>query len=220
MPGLHKANAKAIEFELHVRKGALTEAQWRSLILDVEEHFTVYDDSQVELHYRLGNLAERFLRVRGLRRSYIISPDSELGIAVMKCQLTAADPRVYNASQSTDNNNTGAHTVTNNGRAAAYPIVTFGRTAQTQVKITNSTTSQVLDINGFTASSGQSVVCNMDKLVRGDTGLIIYNPSTSVSYYGDWVVPRTPFYLAPGSNSITLNNGDDVSYAFYEPDPI
>lgn len=212
IPGLHVANSRLIEFDVEIRKGGLSDTDWRDLIDDVEEAFSVSDLVERELHWQWPGEEERFVRCRPTKRDTIRSFESEMGLLALRTQLIAHDPRVYVAAPSTDNANSGSFTVTNNGKQKAYPIITFHRTAQTQVKITNSTTGQVLDIAGLPSAS-TDVVADMDQYVRGGSGLIIYVGSTN--HYGDWVVPREPFYLTPGSNSITLDFGDTVDFQWW-----
>lgn len=213
IPGVSLARSRVIVFDVDVRKGSLTNTQWRDLIDDVEAAFTVDKTDQSELHWQFPGEEERFLRARPIRRKRVIDPDSELGICRVNIQLRAADPRFYTAAPSTDNANTGSFTVTNNGKVEAYPIITFerGSTSPATCGITNNTTGQVISVTGLSGTT--DLVMDMDKLIRGDPGLVVYRGATND--YAKWQQTREPFYLAPGSNSIVLNNGDNVSFQWW-----
>ena len=214
IPGIALATARAITFVLDVRRGNLTDVQWRDLIDDVESAFTINKLTQEELHWQLPGEEERFLRARTQRRSRVIDPDSELGISRIAVQLRAADPRFYVAAPNTDNGNTGSFVVTNNGKHRAYPIITFDRgvTSPATCGITNNTTGQVISVTGLSGTT--DLVMDMDALVRGETGLVVFRGTTND--YGNWQQTRHPFYLEPGANNIDLDAGDDVSFQWWD----
>lgn len=219
VPGIHLAEGRVVEITLHVRKGTQTDTQWRDLIDSVEGAFTVYKATQQELHWQYPGEEERFIRCRPTRRRRIVDPDSELGICEIQVQLHSPDPRVYTAAPLTDLNNTGTFSVTNNGSVNAYPIITFNRnTSLTRVRLQHNGTSQIIDVGGAGGLTGATtdVVCDMDRYIRGETGYVVYT-DPGINHYGTWVVPRTPFYLEPGSNSLTLLNGSSVDIKFWHP---
>ncbi len=213
VPGRHLARSRLIVFDIDVRKGALTDAAWRNLIDDVEEHFTIDEDNENELHWQVPGNAERFLRARCVKRKRVMEPDSELGLTRISVQLRAADPRFYVAAPNTDLTNTGTFTVTNNGKQNAFPLIVFERAlGGTTVGITNNDTGVVFSVGGLGGTA--DLTADMDKLIRGNTGLVVFRGS--INDYPFWVQPRTPFYLRPGSNSVTLDDGDDVDFTWWD----
>ncbi len=213
IPGTHLARSRLITFDLDVRKGALSDSAWRNLIDDVEGHFTIDKDTENELHWQVPGNSERFLRARCVKRKRLLLPESELGITRIAVQLRASDPRFYVAAPNSDNNNTGSFVVTNNGKQNAFPRILFERAGGgTSVKITNTTTGVIFEVGGLGGTG--DLTGDMDKLVRGETGLVVFR--TGFNDYPFWTQPRTPFYLQPGSNSITLNAGDDVDFTWWD----
>ncbi len=213
IPGTHLARSRLIVFELDVRKGALSDTAWRDLIDDVEEHFTIDKDNENELHWQVPGNPERFLRCRCVKRKRIMEPDSELGLTRIAVQLRASDPRFYVAAPNTDPANTGSFVVTNNGKQKAYPVILFERAlGGTSVKITHDDTGVIFEVTGLGGTA--DLTADMDKLVRGDTGLVVFR--TGFNDYADWIQPRTPFYLQPGTNNITLDAGDDVGFTWWD----
>jgi len=166
----------------------------------------------MELHWQWPNEAERFIRVKPTKRDTERSFMTETGHFPIRAQLLAADPRWYTAAPAVLTNQTGTFSVTNSGKARAYPRLNFARSAATRVRVTNNTTGVVLDVNGLPSAS-TDVTADMDIYIRGESGLVIFVGSTN--HYGQWVVPRSPFYLLPGSNSLTLNNGTNVDVTHY-----
>ncbi len=218
IPGVYLARSRLIVFELDVRKGALSDTAWRDLIDDVEGEFTIVKDiNELEdgsqLHWQVPGNPERFLRARCVKRKRIMEPDSELGLTRIAVQLRASDPRFYTAAPNTDLANTGTFTVTNNGKQRAYPRILFERAlGGTSVKITNNDTGVVFEVTGLGGTV--DLTADMDQLVRGATGLVVFRATTND--YPDWIQPRTPFYLRPGTNSITLQAGDDVGFTWWD----
>lgn len=214
IPGVHLAVGKVVRFELEIRKATQTDTQWRDLIRSVESAFSVLTTEEQELHWKLPGETERFLRGRPVRRRRIIDPDSELGICSIEVELRQADPRYYTATKSTDNNNSGTFTVNNTGPEDAYPLITFDTgVGNSRGRIINNDTGVVLDVvDGY--GTDQLGYADMDKYIRGDQGAIIYD-HLSVSKYGAWVPPRTPFYLRPGNNSVSLTFGQTVSFEWW-----
>ncbi len=218
IPGTHLARARLVVFELDVRKGVLSDTAWRNLIDDVEGHFTIVKNvTDIEdghqLHWQVPGNAERFLRARCVKRKRVMEPDSELGLTRIAVQLRASDPRFYVAAPNNDLANTGTFTVTNNGKQKAYPRILFERAGGgTSVKIINNDTGVVFEVTGLGGTI--DLTADMDQLVRGSTGLVVFRATTND--YPDWIQPRTPFYLQPGTNSITLLAGDDVGFTWWD----
>lgn len=92
--------------------------------------------------------------------------------------------------------------VQNDGTADAYPLIRFYGPATgtcTGVTLTNSTTGQVFQVS-TTITSGQILTADMEAAVTGANGLVISLGGSS--RYGSWALPREPFALAPGSNTL------------------
>lgn len=139
--------------------------------------------------------------------------------------LRAADPRIYSTTEQTVSApvfaaatggfelpadlpvdfGTGTQVeavVTNAGTAEAYPLVRFYGPISgtvTGVKLTNTTTGQILQVN-TTITSGQILSADMSAAVTGSNALVV--SLDGASRYGSWALPRDAFYLAPGSNAL------------------
>lgn len=139
--------------------------------------------------------------------------------------LRAVDPRIYSTTTQSANVSiyatsvggfdlpkdvpydfsTGTQTeyvAINNGNVDAYPLVRFYGPVSgtvTAVKLTNTTTGDVLEVD-TTMTTGQILTCDMNAAVTGKNSLVIDLDGTS--RYGSWALPRTPFALAPGSNTL------------------
>lgn len=215
VPGVLLADSRDIEADIIVRKGAQSDSAWRDSIDNFESAFSITEgEGQRELHWQFPGEEERFVRCRVTKRQTVRSFQSETGLYAVRVQLVAADPRVYIAAQSVTNNQSGTFSISNNGKTRAYPILNFSRSAATRVRVTNNTTGVVLDVNGLPSAS-TDVTADMDKYIRGEFGLVIFVSATN--HYAQWVLPRVPFYLMPGSNSLTLNNGTNVDVSFWHP---
>jgi Phage tail protein len=92
--------------------------------------------------------------------------------------------------------------IQNDGTADAFPLLRFyGPTIGTctGVTVTNSTTGQVLQIS-TTLLSGQILTADMEAAVTGANRLVVDIGGSS--RYGSWALPRAPFAIAPGSNTL------------------
>lgn len=67
------------------------------------------------------------------------------------------------------------------------------------VKLTNTTTGEVLQIDTGVVG-GQVLIADMAAAATGQPRLIV--SVDDASRYGDWALPRAPFALAPGANSL------------------
>lgn len=96
----------------------------------------------------------------------------------------------------------------NEGTSNAYPLIRFtypvGAVGTADgVTLTNLTTGQAVEFT-VTLTVGQTLVADMDALVRATGGLIVYLEPAS-SRYGQWTPPRDPFFLAPGTNLLRFD---------------
>lgn len=189
--GLHRAEFREIRLQIEVRSNTLNQTYY-DLVTKTREVFTrIADpsDTQGVLTFKLPGEPEQIIRARAIRRREPRTARTEYGVLPMEILLRASDPRVYAVDTST--------TTTNDGNAYAYPIVNFGAVAT--ASITNSSTGDTLSITGATGSG--DLIADMDRWIRGTSGLIVYRSSTD--NYGKWDQPRKPFRLRPGTNSIT-----------------
>lgn len=215
VPGVHLTVAKVMLIEVEVRKGQLTDAEWRTLIRDVEGAFTVLRTEQHEFHWKLPGEPERFIRARPVRRRRIIDPDSELGIATIEIEFRVADPRTYAAEKVISPVfNTGQFRVVHEGTSEAYPLVVFTLGPNnTRATLWNATTQTRIDIQGG-FSAGRKGYADMDKLVRGDQGIVVYDHNNQ-NKYAFWEAPRKPLGLARGVNQLSLMFAQSVQLHYW-----
>jgi hypothetical protein len=189
--GLHRAEFREIRFKIEVRSSVLNQTYY-DLVTKTREIFTRRadpSDTDGVLTFKLPGEPEQIIRCRPIRRRESRNARTEYGLLPMEILLRAADPRIYAVDTDTS--------TTNNGNDFAYPILNFG--AVTSASITNSTTGDTISISSATGSG--NLIADMDKWVRGTSGLIVYRGSTD-NYFA-WDLPRRPFRLAPGANSIS-----------------
>lgn len=90
----------------------------------------------------------------------------------------------------------------NDGNADAYPFVRFYGPASgtvTAVRLENTTTGQILDIDAA-VPNGSILDADMEAAATGANRLVV--SMDGETRYGHWSLPREPFALAPGSNTL------------------
>lgn len=213
LSGKHLADAKTIEIVIEVR-GTMASTTLATRIEDVMVAFTAlnYDlpsEDSDQLVFKYPGFVEQYIRCRPIRRTLVQGRTfvSELGVRQIAVQLNAYDPRRY-ASDTTDSGVvTGSFNVTNAGNVYTYPRIVFTLNGSGNATLVNNTTGESLVIVGATASA--SLTANMGRAIRGDiVNKIIHEGS--VDKYTKWQLPRTPWGLAPGVNSLTLSAGTNV----------
>ena len=213
LSGKHLMSEKIIEIIIAV-EGDLGSSDLADRIDAVMDAFNPMDypdtdETNDKLVFQYPGFGEQFILCRPIRRTLVGGRTfmTELGVRMIAIQLAAYDPRRYSTTQDDSGVKTAGFSVTNDGDTDGWPVVVFTTDGSGNAKITNSATSVALELAG--AGSSIAVSCDMGRRIRGAvTSLIVYSGATD--YYPKWVAPRTPFYLAPGSNTITFDSGTNV----------
>lgn len=208
--------------ELEDLDGSIYEALWSS----VRSTFAPSRARDYELAYKRPGQPERMIRCRpvSLGRSEEYLKFNRVGQAPVV--LRAADPRIYStelhagavplytgpSAAGTDlpldlsaDFAPGARSefvAQNAGNADAYPLLRFYGPAVgtvTAVQLENTTTGQTLSIDAGVAE-GQILQADMDAAATAANRPLITLDGTTK--YGDWRLPRIPFAIAPGSNTL------------------
>lgn len=221
LPGKHLAESKDITLVIVVR-GDMGSATLASRIETVMNAFAAGpfdypdpDETNDKLVFKYPGFDEMFIRARPTKCTLVGGRKfaTELGVRPIAIQMTAADPRRYKNTEVDSGVKTAGFSVTNGGNIDAWPKVVFTTNGSGAAKITNSTTGVALELSGCGATA--SVTADMSRLIRGESiNYIVYEGSTD--RYVKWVLPRTPFYLAPGSNTITFDSGTNVRIYHYD----
>lgn len=96
--------------------------------------------------------------------------------------------------------------VENDGNADAYPVIVFfgpPTGTLTGATLTNLTNGAVADFT-FTSPllTGGTFTADMGRIVTADPGPVPFISQGGTNRYGDWELPRSPFFLSPGSNEL------------------
>ncbi|MFC5947081.1 hypothetical protein ACFQH9_02160 [Pseudonocardia lutea] len=225
--GLDYVAPRSLSFELSIFEpdgntyGSLYEELWAR----VRSTFRPSRDTDYPLNFKRPGQPERMIMCRPVQLIRSESYRAFNRVGSPPVALRAVDPRIYSATRKSGNVpiyaatggtvdfaldytvdwDAGTRTelvVENAGDANAYPLVRFygpGSGTCTGVRLTNSTTGQVLDISA-TVTAGQILTADMEAAVTGANRLVISLDGSS--RYGDWELPRQAFYLAPGSNTL------------------
>lgn len=205
--GLHRAEPRYVRLEMEVR-GVPGDSAYDELAHKAIRMFTRRERQDGVLTFQFPGTGAQFIRCRPVRRRVPREAKTEYGLLPIDVELKAADPRIYDAIVSSGVQS-GTFNVVNNGNDYAYPIFNFGAVAA--AKITNNTNGDIVDIQGATGSG--NLMVDMDRFIRGVFDLIVYRGSTD--NYPAWQQPRKPFRLEPGTNSLTLNVGTNVTVQHY-----
>lgn len=213
VPGDHTIHPKKIEFDVEVRGDPTLTAYWDDVYEVVETLIAQPEFNPLDqLNFKFPDQAERFIRCRVIKRAFQRTARTEYGLAPIQFVLKAQDPREYGPESglNTSGVQTGTFNVTNAGNANAYPILTFTSTGA-NATIVNNTHSFTLSM---TSPPSGTVVADMDRYIRGEKGLIIYQ--TTTNHYDKWDQPRIPFPLGRGVNNLTLTNATNVTVQWYD----
>ncbi len=206
VPGRHSADFKLIRCNLEVRGTAGSTAHEDDLIALMDalspDQFESPDETQDKLTFQFPGEDEKFLFARPIRRSRRRRNDTEFGLAGVRFELKQYDPRTYSTTEDTSGTQTGAFSVTNNGGARAYPILEFKVDTLGGMTLTNNTNGDVFSVDGFAANEA-GIFADMGRWTRGRGDLLIIFKG-SANHYPKWQIPRDPFSLDPGSNSLDL----------------
>lgn len=224
--GLDYVAPRTVAFELVAWEpdldGSLYEAVWAS----IRATFRPSRTEDGELTFKRAGQPERLIRCRPVQlvRREDWKRFNRYGFPPVV--LRAVDPRIYSTEVRSQNVSIFATTsggaelpvtefpvdftggtqtelvVQNDGTADAFPLLRFyGPTVGTctAVKLTNSTTGQVFEVVTPIAT-GQILTGDMEAAVTGSERLVVALDGSS--RYGSWALPREPFALAPGSNTL------------------
>lgn len=177
------------------------------------------------LVFKEPGLSERQIRVRPIGRAVTLDVTSEFGMRPVLVRLHAADPRIYsnvlqsilmqalvagsagtdmpmNFASNFEVNQTETTILHNAGIARAYPLIRFfgpGAGTVDAVAIVNETNGSRIDIT-TAILTGQTLRADMEAYVTANGNQVIGLDGSS--RYGDWELPREPFWLAPGDNIV------------------
>lgn len=223
IPGEDWVRSKDIEIEFTV-EGPKQSSELQGYIEDVRLAFQRQRDP-LPLWFKKPGDQEQFIRVRPIGRAIQEDVQSEFGLKPIMVRLHAADPRLYSTNtklltmgvHQTDSGGmdfpedefgmefvptgAGVYVAHNAGDARAYPVLRFNGPTDGNdidgVTIYNETTGESLEV-ATSILVDQTLKADMSAYVRA-TGAQIIGLDGS-SRYGDWTVPRKPFYLQPGDN--------------------
>ena len=217
VPGLHTLQRKMPIFQLE----PVGDAEY----YECQTFFKHHRDNEGELHWKMPNNPQRFVRARVIGRTHFLD-----GLMVGRIPMTVGfevpDPRMYGIDTHIQQlgiftsigggldwnidwdvdwsaiTSSGEVTAHNAGNGNAFPVLKFFGPISgtiTGVTLLNVTTG-ISFISTTDIIAGQVLTADMDARVRG-TGTRLIDLS-GASKYGDWVLPRDTFYLQPGDNDI------------------
>lgn len=223
IPGLHTVNSREVTMKLMVTGPKRSQA----LADSMSETFAAFQpsDDSFPLTFKEPGMPERQLNLRVIGRTRTRTPTTTHGLETVLVRLTASDPRIYSELETSDPvalydpSGSGLDyditeygkdwplfvaeaTITNAGDSNSYPILRFYGPESgtlTAVQVTNHTTGQVIDID-TTLLINQILTADMTRIVTADPEDTPYIGIGATSRWGDWNLPRDPFYLAPGDN--------------------
>jgi hypothetical protein len=215
VPGLHLVQRKMPVFQLE----PVGDVEY----YDCQTFFKASRDTEGELHWKMPDRDQRFVRARVIGRSHFLD-----GLMVGRIPMTVgfevADPRMYGTNLHIEplgiynpsgggldwevdwevdwsDPGSGADQLAHNaGNTRAFPIIKFfGPTAGTVTGVTMANLTTGVNFESTTdITTGQILTVDMDARMRGTGSRII--DLSGASRYGDWVLPRDTFYLQPGDN--------------------
>lgn len=202
--------------------GSVYESRWSA----IRDAFRPSRETDYDLVYKRPGQVEKVIRARPIQLVRVEGHSTYSRVNQAPVVLRAVDPRVYSSVEYSGNVSaytaagggldlpiaqfpgefgSGQQTelvVENNGTADAFPLIRFyGPVAGTctAVTLTNTTTGQTLVIT-TPVTTGQILTADMDAAVTGANRLVISLGGSS--RYGSWSLPREPFALAPGTNTL------------------
>lgn len=229
LPGLHLVQGRIITLETEVWSSTGSQAFVEAELTELFTAFSRSTGTEHEFTFKYPDQTERMVRARTIRRTRNRSHKTERGMQPVLIALKATDPRIYSSEELsvalTEFDPTvgiqlpivnfpinwavgtsGEVTIQNLGDTRAYPTIRFvnqeGATSGTEMQIDNLTTGKNLTIQS-TVTAGKTLIADFDAHIRG-TGELVISLDGSTRY-GDWVVPREPFYLEPGFNTLRFS---------------
>lgn len=230
VPGQHTVKSKEVQLHLLVNgvKGSDTlEHDFAAARAAFQR-----TDTPEQLYFKMPGQDESFIWARCIGRTEKKAVETAFGQRQLIARLVAADPRIYGSDQKSQTFNiydgtaggtnlplgaggtgfvvnfsadTSSETILHNaGDAPAYPLIrVYGPITGTctAVKLTNTTTGQTSTFN-TTIATGQTLSIDMRRIITADPSDTPYVALDGSNRYGDWALPREPFYIAPGDNAI------------------
>jgi hypothetical protein len=225
--GLDYVAPRTLAFELAIIEYTGGETTYEDYWREIRKAFRPSRELDYPLTFKRPGCPERFIQCRPVQLVRVEEYQRYNIVGFPPVVLRAVDPRIYSTQIHTGNvpvyvpNGGGVDfdidfaedfTTTpgtqiefvahNDGTANAYPLIRFyGPTVGTVtgVSLTNTTTGQSIEISA-TMATGQALWADMQAIVTASNALGIH--MDQASRYGDWALPREPFALAPGSNTL------------------
>ena len=224
--GLHTAAGKSLGLEVRVR-GAKDSQDLRDKVQALHTAFQHGDTADPFYWREPGFIDERFMWGRPVGRAQVRDARSAFQPGVM-VRIKAADPRIYADVQQNKNlvvysasgggmdfdeeeypkefaADASSLVIANNrGNTKAWPLLRFYGPISgtvTEVTITNSTAG-IASVFTTTILTGQILSADMRRIVTAVPGDDPYVALDGSNRYGDWNLPREPFYLLPGDNEL------------------
>ena len=213
IPGIHSASYRLIRVQLEVVKGTSSISSYAADVqtllnaLSPDQHMWP-SETDDQLTFKFPGEDKSFLYCRPVRRTRPRRVDTEYGFTPIKFELKTYDPRIYSTTLDDSGTQLGAFSVTNNGGALAYPIITCKVDTLGGMFITNNQNDSIFSLAGFSPNES-GIIADMGRWVRGRGDLLIVYKGTT-NYYPEWQIPRNPFYLSPGVNSLQLTVSADA----------
>lgn len=204
IPGFRSARNWKIAVDLEVRgtAGSTTladnvEALMAALSPDL---YPTASESGDVFTYKWPGEDEKFMFAHPIKRGLPKTVKTEFGHIPVSFDLLVYDPRRYGTAFDSGTRTTG-WTQANGGNAYAYPRITVTTDSIGGGQITNTTTGDIFALDGL--SAGVTIEAYMTRYVQGRGDLLVISQG-STNRYANWQIPRKPFRLAPGNNTITI----------------
>jgi len=222
--GLDYVSTRLVAFTLALGETTDTayETRWGAL----RTAFVPARSADMALTFKRPGMPERFVNCRPitLTRAQEYLQFDQVGHPLLV--MRAVDPRIYSSVLYSTNATVYALTgggfdwpvvnwpidftgavqnfasATNSGSVEAYPLLRFYGPIVgtcTAVTLTNITNGSAITVT-TSISTGQILTADMSAAVTGSSGSIIDLGGSG--RYGSWAVPRTPFSLSPGNNTL------------------
>lgn len=224
IPGKHLADPKSLLFDLEL--SAADASGLATLLTTLEAAFTRSTSTIYPLHWKDPGRDQRFVWARCVARPDYRDWTFEGGLVRASVELSAADPRIYGATQKratvdifqTDigvdlpvvnlpmnfpASGSGEVVASNFGNVTAWPLVRVFHVSGdtiTRAVLTNITNDTEIDVTTAVAA-GQFLSVDMDSLVRKLA--VIHCQIDGQSRFGGWERPHN-FGLSPGDNVLRL----------------
>jgi Siphovirus-type tail component, C-terminal domain len=222
--GLDYVAPRVIAFTLAL--GETSDTTYETRLAAIRAAFLPSRSVDQALTFKRPGQPERFVNCRPIQLTRIQEYLQFGQIGKPPLVLRAVDPRIYSSAQYSANATVFATTgggmdwpvtnwgidfagatqnflsATNSGTAEAYPLIRFyGPTVGTctGVTLTNLTNGTSITV-ATTITTGQILTADMSAAVIGANSSVI--DLSGSSRYGSWPVPRTPFSLSPGNNTL------------------